>query len=295
MNKQTILLYGRTNAGKSAMIGELAEHLYKTLGKKTRLYTADRGGTTTIQPYIDLGIIEAIELGASDPWIFLNKAARGYVRDASGKWIPGKNDNLAMFAFESLTAFADSLMASMAKKAGEGVSIGGGANVSFNIAGDGENLKISGSNMAMYGVCQSRITEECWQSQKLEAPYIMWTASASKDDDLNSGGKVIGPALVGKALTAEIPRWFGLTFRIDAVPAQNGKAERHILYLGNTVDLQAGNATGLGNTRMPLDSPALTSNTIEPASLVKALQTLEGGYAASLEAIKSRLKINNVA
>lgn len=286
--KTTILLYGRSRSGKSTQIGELAEHVYKTTGKKTRLYTADRGGIDPIRPYIDLGVIEAIEQGDSDPWIYLNKVVRGYVRK-DGKWAAGDNTNVGMFAFESMTAFADALMADMAKKAAENVNIGGGANISFAASGDGETLKISGSNMAHFGVCQSRIKEEVWTSQRLDAQYILWTASASKDEDPEASGKVIGPAVVGKAMTAEVPRWFNLSFRIDCLPSQMSKPERHILYLGNSVDTTAGNAVSLGNTRVPLDSPTLPS-TIEPASLVKALSLIGGGYGEAVAAIKKRLE-----
>lgn len=286
MSKRTILLYGRTRAGKSTQIGELAEHVYKTTGRRTRLYTADRGGVDPVRPYIDLGIIDVVAQDNTDPWIFLNKAVRGFVRK-DGKWVAG-DGNVGLFAFESMTAFADALMADMAKKAAENVNIGGGANISFAASGDGETLKISGSNMAHFGVCQSRIKEEVWTSQRLEADYVLWTASASKDEDPEASGKVIGPAVVGKAMTAEVPRWFNLTFRIDAIPAQSGKPERHVLYLGNSLDLTAGNAVSLGNTRTPLDSEALPS-TIEPASLVKALNLIDGGYGQALTKIKQRL------
>lgn len=254
-----------------------------------RLYTGDKGGVGPIQPYIDLGIIEVVAQGDTDPWIYWNKAVRGYIRDASGKWVPGVDEaRIGIYAFESMTAFADDLMNSMAKKAANNVNIGGGANISFTVEGDGESLKVSGSNMAHYGVGQSRITEEVWQSQKLPADYIVWTASASKDDDREAAGKVLGPAVCGKALTSEVPRWFNLTFRIDALPSQGGKPERHILYLGNHLDVGAGNAVGLGNTRTPIDSPPIPA-TIEPASIVKALQLIDGGYSASVDAIKKRL------
>lgn len=289
MAKKTILLYGRTNAGKTAQIGKLAEYIFKTYKKKTRLATADRGGTDTIQPYIDLGIIEPVEMGSTNPFIFLNSVVRGKVRDSSGNWVEGKNEEIGLFAFESLRAIAESLMSQMAMEAGRGVNIGGGSNVAFTETGDGLSLKVSGSNMAHFGVAQARITEEVWESQKLNAPYILWTSSSSKDEDTNAGGKVIGPDVIGKALTTEVPRWFNYTFRIDVVPAQMGKPERHILYLGNHVDVGAGNAAGLGNTRMPLDAPALPTNTIEPADLVQALTTLEGGRDKSVAAIKARL------
>lgn len=289
MAKKTILLYGRTNAGKTAQVGELAEHVFKTEGKRTRLYTADRGGTDTISPYIDIGLIDVVSMGATDPFIFLNKAVRGFVRDANGKWVPGKNDEVGLFAFEGLRSFAEALMLNMAQKAAQNVNIGGGSNISFNVQGDGENLKVSGSNMAHFGVAQSRITEEVWASHALPSTYVLWTSSVSKDDDVNSAGKVLGPDVIGKALTTEVPRWFNYTFRIDVLPAQGNQPERHIIYLGTHVDVGAGGAAGLGNIRLPLDSPGIAKIAIEPASIVKALETIEGGSRSATEAIKRRL------
>lgn len=288
MVKQTILLYGRSNAGKTAQVGKLAEHVYKKSKKFTRLATSDRGGLDTIRPYVDLGIIQPIELGDSDPWIWLNKVARGYVKE-NGKWVLGKNDNIGLFAFESLRSIAEAMMSAMAKKAGEGISIGGGSNISFAVQGDGEQLKIAGGNMAHFGVAQQRVTDEVWESQKLNADYILWTSSVSKDEDTTAAGKVLGPDVIGKALTAEVPRWFNRTFRIDVLPAQQGKSERHILYLGSHIDVGAGNAAGLGNIRLPLDAAPLTQTTIEPADLVKALDLLEAGKGQAADAIKKRL------
>lgn len=290
--KQTILLYGRTRAGKSTQIGELAEYVWRNTKKKTRLYSIDKGGIDPLLPYVELGIIEPVLQEDCDPWIFLNKAVRGYIRDKNGKWVLDKdaNSQVGFFAFESMTAFADALMTSLAVKAADNVNIGGGASISFSVADSGESLKISGNNMSHYNVVQMRITEEVWQSQKLNADYIMWTASVSKDDDPNSTAKVLGPEVVGKKLTAEVPRWFNLSFRIDCTPASKmpPKPESHILYLGNSLDAAAGNAVSLGNTRIPLDAPVLPSS-IEPASIVQALKMIDGSQSAALEKIAARL------
>lgn len=292
--KQTILLYGRTRAGKTTQIGELAEHVKVTTGKKTRIYTIDRGGIDAVMPYVDLGLIEVISQDDTSPWIFLNKAARGMVRDDKGKWIldAKRNAEIGLYAFESMTAFADALMTDLASKSAENQNVGGGANINFTVVSDGETLKISGNNMSHYNVVQMRITEEVWQSQKLDADYILWTASVSKDDDATSTSKVLGPEVVGKKLTAEVPRWFNLSFRIDCTPASKmpPKAESHVLYLGNSVDASAGNAVSLGNTRIPKDAPELPSS-IEPASLVKALDMISKSKNLATTAIKARLGI----
>ncbi len=261
----------------------------KTEGKKTRLYTADKGGLHTIQPYIDEGIIEAYEIENQNPWHFLHHACAGHSK-VDGNWVVGDNSNIGCFAFESLRSFAEALMESMKNEAAKGVNIGGGSNVSFQIKEGNDTLKISGSNMAHFGVAQSRMTEEVWASQRLPATFIIWTSSVSKDEDSTSTNKVLGPDVIGKALTPEVPRWFNITYRIDVEPAKMGQPEKHILYLGNHIDVGAGGAAGLGNIRRPLDAPPLEKNTIEPASIVKALQLIQGGHEQARTAIRKRLE-----
>lgn len=290
--KRTILLFARTGGGKTSQIGNLAEHIYITTGKHTRLYTGDRGGIDPIRPYVDIGVIELVERGDSNPWIFWNKAVRGYVRDDKGKWVPGKNDNIGMFAFESITSFSDDMMSDMQRKAAAGINIGGGANIAFNAEGDGEVLKVSGSNMAMYQVSQARLMEEVWESQKLNADYILWTAGVSKEDDNSSSAKVLGPAASGRALTPEIPRSFGYTFRLDAQPIP-GKGKKHVLYLGTSIDSAAGNAVTLGNSRVPLGAELPIS--LEPADLVYAFKLIDEAEKKATEAIKKRLEAKSNA
>lgn len=188
-----------------------------------------------------------------------------------------------------MRGFAEALKANMAEMAGKGTNIGGGSNINFSVSGDGDTLKVSGSNMAHYGVAQDRMTAEIWRSQKLPGDYCLWTSSVSKDEDINAGGKVIGPDVIGKALTTETPRWFDLTYRIDTVPASGTQKERHILFLGTHVDIGAGGAAGLGNIRLPLDADPLQQTTIEPASIKKALELVENSQKTALAKLKSRL------
>ena len=292
MSCTTILLYGRTGSGKSTQIGVLAEHVFKTTGKKTRLYTADKGGADSITPYVTLGVIEPVEIGESSPWIFLNKACKGFTRDDKGKWVldQAKNDTIGFYAFESISGIGELIKLDMEQKAATGTNIGGGGNISFLVSGDGESLKIGGSNMAMYGVAQSRLKEEIWSSQKLNAEYVMWTTGVSKDDDGVSAGKIIGPDAIGKALTGELPKWFNYTMRQDVLPAQGGKPQRHIIYLGSHMDVNAGNAASLGNIRRPLDAPPLAQMTVEPADIVKALQLVrDESQKVAVEVIRKRL------
>lgn len=284
--RRTILMYGRTRSGKTSQIAELAEHVKITKGLKSLVYTIDAGGIGPLGPCVDLGFVDLVMQAETNPWMFLSKVSRGQVRDAQGKWVPADLSQYGLIAAESFTGFGDALMINLAEQAAQGINIGGQANVSFNVVSDGETLKIGGSNMAHYGIAQTRLLDEFLRSQKLNVPYLLWTASSSKEEDQNFGGKVIGPAGPGKALTAELPRHCDLCFRIDCLPAQQGKPERHIIYLGNSVDLAAGNAVSLGNTRVPLGVEL--PPTVEPASIVKVLTLIEEAESKAREAMKIR-------
>lgn len=283
-----ILMYSRTGAGKTAQIGELAEYAFVKTGKPTILWTADKGGTKTIQPYIDLGIIEVVTMGSTDPFVFLNKSTSGFKRDAAGKFVKADMSKYAVAAFESFRSFADGMMVSMEQKLASGVNIGGSANITFQAASDGETLKVSAGNQSIYGVAQNQIRNEVWRSHALDVPYLVWTSAVSKDEDINASGKVLGPDVIGKALTTVTPYWFDYTIRIDTIAAQNGKPERHLMYLGTHADVNAGGAAGLGNIRLPLGAE-LKETIIEPASIVKALEALEFGNKQATDKIRARL------
>ena len=164
MANNTILLYGRTNSGKTTQLGVLAEHIFTTTGERTRLYTQDRGGYHSIQPYVELGIIDVVEGFDTDPWIFLNQAVNGRVRNESGRWVAGEWDGFGIAAFESMRSFADAMHADLIEKAARGIDIGGGGNVRFEVQGDGEKFTIGGSNKAHYGVVQGRVLKEILRS-----------------------------------------------------------------------------------------------------------------------------------
>lgn len=286
-------MYGRSRAGKTALVAELAEHLKLTTGKKTLVNWIDKGGLGPLVPLIDLGVVDLNTQEKTSPWIFMNKVSTGQVRNKEGKWVPADLSQYAMVANESMTGFSDAFMNSLAQMSADGTNIGGAGNVGFKVEdGEGPNkevLKIGGNNMGHYNVVQNRILDEVWRSQRLDVPVILWTASASRDEDPNSTGKVIGPQLAGKALTSEMLRQFDLTFRVDCLPAQGGKPERHIMYLGNSVDIAAGNAVGLGNTRVPMGAKELPSS-IEPASLVGALKLIENAEKEAMEVIRKRIE-----
>jgi len=305
----TILLYGRTGAGKTTQIGVLAEDLFKRTKKKTRLYTVDGGGSLSIQPYVNLGIIELVPLGATDVWLFADRASKGMIRDpqdlTGNKWIQLLPADIGLVAYESAHQMAKLMQQDMERLAGIGRTIGGDANTSFDVGPDaGKPANTSGEDKIRVGstkgyqkfaIPQDRILFHMMESAKLPVDIVLWSAGVNKDDDdITSSQRNIGPQVIGNALTNYLPAIFNYTLRIDVVPAKTGQAEKHLLYLGTHTDSNAGNATALGNLRRPLDAPLTSAQTIlDPANLAAALKILrDDAVATSEKAIAKRLGLS---
>ena len=284
----TMLMYGRTGSGKTTQLGMMIEHVYKTMKKKSRICTADQGGYDTIRPYEELGLAEIIPLNDTDPWVWAHKVSTGHSRDKDGKWVldQAKLGELGFVAFESAQAIAAGFKEDMEQN-----NLGGDTASSFEKRSDGEALKIQTTKgFQKFAVPQSRILRTMYNSFKLPVDYVMWTAGASKDDDDLGNNKIVGPDVLGKALTGVLPQIFNYTFRIDVIPASVGKAPSHVLYLGTHQDLNAGNATALGNIRRPLDALPLPKLTIEPANIVQALAMVrDEAQKQAQDAIRKRL------
>jgi hypothetical protein len=282
-----ILLYGDTGDGKTTLVGEFAEHLYLKNKQRLRLVTADRGGLRTIEPYVRLGIIEVEKLGDHDVFVFLEKSVRGFVWRGN-KWIDGRSKEIGAYAFEGMTSFADEMASAMRESQNTNSPIGPKA-YHFTI-GEGENrIGVGTTDKAHYGIVQGRMMDNIWESQKLPG-HLIWTASMRRADDQDVKAPVLGPNVMGKALTPEMPRSFQYCFRVNAVPSANAHP-KHVLYLDDHIDPTAGMAKGLGNARNPLAgaAEAPVPHMIEPASLVRALSLLAARQGAADNDIRKRL------
>jgi hypothetical protein len=283
----TLLLYGDTGAGKTAQFGEAAEHVDATLGKRSILYSGDRGGSATIQPHVDLGIVEVRSLLVGDPWVAVNAAVLGKRYNASlSKWEESDLSDVGLIGFESMSGIAEMIMVDMAKKNADGKGIGGKA--SFVISNP-DGSRLAGNTQTDYSGVQTFVTEKAWQSQAL-GPTIIWTTHVKRGQD-EDNSQVLGPVVAGKALTTVVPRWFSYTFRIDAIPSQ--PRPRHVLYVEEHSEV---GLKGFGNARIPL-GVALPSfkSVIEPASICAAMGQIRAAQQAALAAMKVRREAARLA
>jgi hypothetical protein len=285
----TILLFGSTGSGKTPMIGELAEWVYKNWGLHTRLASCDEGGWRSINPHVKLGLVQPHAL-AGDPWIWLDNMVRGKLYDEkTKKWTSSIDPKVGVWAFEGVTSTTDHLMSWMADASAKGVNIGGGGAFNFKAGDDKNKINIGSNNKAHYGVAQQQVYEKILLSQQLPG-IVIWTAGDSRTDD-DAVGQVVGPQSAGRKQTGELPRHFELTFNIVAEVSLGTELPKHVLYLVQHSEPTAGGAKTLTNARVPLDGGDVVPipQKIEPASIVQAMELLGRREEAATDALRRRL------
>lgn len=290
---RTICLYGASQSGKTTLLGELAERIYRTERKKSRLYAMDPGGYESLRPYIKLGIIELVECyGRPNPFEWLNGATKGANPVATGgklTWAVN-HDNIGGWFFDSMTGGGDVLMETAAKMAAAGRNVGGQPPNFKLTEGD---VTLAGNSPSHYGSIQTVMGQMIKQSFLLPGT-VAWTATSrsAADEDGQGAPLMVGPQLVGKALTPEIPRWFKYTFRLVTIPGNPAlnRKEEHRIYLRPLQDATTGAAGAiLTNNRVPLDTANDVPDYISPASIDKVLDLLENAGDAAEAAIRARL------
>jgi hypothetical protein len=269
----TFALYGGSGSGKTTQIGEYAKYVARMRKKRTLLYSCDRGGFASIQPLVDAGIIIArVYTPEQDPWIWLNEAIKA----------ENVGEDIGLIAYDSGTSMGEVLLTAASQSQ---MKMGQQATQRFTVSqGNGKErkaLQVSLNNMAHYGLVQ-----EFWQHQQRVGSYlinkgvdILWTflEQRSESQDLTN---VLGPKLVGKALTASLPKEFNYTFRLEAVPQDNDGAPLHRLYLKQHQEF-GGLGKAFANARYPFDADTPLPTFVEPADMGVALALLEQGQAES--------------
>lgn len=308
VSDNTILLYGASGSGKSTQIGELAELVYqRSNGQQiVRLYTADGGGYKTLQPHINLGLIEVVDLRGANPWM-LQWTTEGKLpisdnpADREKKWIVNaeRNARVGGWVFEGFTSFGLAMLGDLAQRAGCGEKIGQDAPIKLQgnaqLAGmktiGADGITIGSNSPAHFGVVQSRLQALAFISFQLPG-IVCWTALDQRGSDAESMAAVVGPDLMGKAKTAQAPQWFVWSFHLVHTPQEGSKAAEHRMYLTGHKDSTTPGAIALANNRMPLRA-VLTEKerVISPTSLKRAFEVLEGAEQNATTALAKELGI----
>lgn len=106
----SLLIYGDPGSGKTTQLGYLAEYGYEKTGKASLLFSQD-SHWQPIQPYIDMGIIKAIDVSKIEDRSILyvwRKLSKGYLVNKGGLKSIDQKKYWGVF-IEGLTSISDSL------------------------------------------------------------------------------------------------------------------------------------------------------------------------------------------
>lgn len=277
---RTIALVGDTGSGKTTQIGELAKARFKETRQKTVLNSIDRGGYESIKHLIKLGVIDLRKFDGEteSPWSWANAAVSP----------ESYTDEVGIVAIDSGTSLAEVLLQSCAQMGAENQDIGGRPTPKLIInKGKADAFRIGTNVDTHYGVVQQVTLEMMRKASYLikKGVDVVWTFSLYRGEGLTDNA-ILGPKLVGKALTASLPKEFQYTFRLASIPEVD-RPPRHVLYLETHQELNG--MVGYSNSRYPIDAATALPLMIEPASVSEAIRLIEEGEKEAEERAREEL------
>lgn len=247
MSKVFDCLYGGPATGKSEAAARLIEHVFKTQKKRARVVVGD-GSALTYEHLVQAGIADLCEFGTRAwPQDTMQKLSEGYWPDAQGMLQPTSDielQTIGVYVFEGLSVAGAYIMGNvkggLAERSGKGEKIGqdspiriieGDVNPTNGqvIKGSGPGTTFGGNPPSHYNVAQRTILECLQRSKALPCDYVLWTAHEADNNpekDMNKES-LVGPEVVGKALTGSIQRNFNNTLHFVSVSKKERVVDKH--------------------------------------------------------------------
>lgn len=290
------LIYAATKHRKTTMLAELAEYVYETTGKKTRIVTADLGGFAPLEAHINAGIIEVWPIDTNSDSLIetLGFAAQGYWPDFDKKVLKKPADNglekVGGYGFEGITSFSDAIYDYFKRK---GIRLSQDAMFTYK---DGATEFRGGSPSHIYEA-QNRTVDLIQKSTRIPGlKKVVWTALEARGKD-EMGMPQYGPQAIGKALSGKLGPMFGNFLHIEQVVKEAGvdpttkqvKLEtKPVMYLRPHADAATKIPFHAGTRVTPLLAAQLPEY-LDPPSLKKLYYLLDELNTKSSSVLMERL------
>lgn len=215
----TGLIYGNTATGKSTNLGFAVPWMYEvTGGKPGRLINTDAQGLAVYEPLIDAGFLEVYNLlTAEAPEFALRKLAEGWWPNAQGKLAPSDLTKVGFYLTDTLSGAADCLME---KIRADGRQIGQDVVGKWTIDVGGSKETFCNNPPAHYGWVQREILTWIKSMAALPVPYLVYAAHEAQGEAEDTRAPIRGPAIIGKAATAKVPKELGFTIHMEAYTSE---------------------------------------------------------------------------
>lgn len=228
---EIIVVYGGSGSFKTAQAHFLAKYVYKKWGKRTQLASCDGGGWKPLDPDIEAGLIEAWGISSiENPRTVMRKLSQGFwpkIVELGGqrKLVLTAPDvttwaRIGCRVHEGLTSTANIIMRDALNKqmvvAGDQRGERGAINFQEEVTlldALGKEAKgvekYSFATQGNYNDAQRAVYDFACNYRSLPCPYVYITALEARGEEEDTKKTIIGPAVVGKAMTAQVGAWCG--------------------------------------------------------------------------------------
>lgn len=229
---ELILVYGGTGSFKTAQLLFLAKYAYKRWGKITRLASCDLGGWKPLDPAVKAGLIQAWSISSlENPRTVLRKVSQGFwpkpVKQPTGpdKLVLSLDtrelvDKVGVESLEGLTSVANITMRDALNKqmVVSGDQAGERGAIKFEeriqtLDAMGKELttteKYSFATQGNFLDAQRAVYDFCSNLRSLPIPIVYLTALEARGEEEVTKKTIIGPAVIGKAVTDQVGSWVG--------------------------------------------------------------------------------------
>lgn len=217
--------YGGSGSFKTSQLLFIAKYCYKRWQKTSRLASIDLGGWKPLEPACEAGLIQAWGVSAVEsPRSVLRKITQGYwpkVEDRGGKptliLVDDRvtlRDKIGCFAIDGITEVANIIMRDALNKqlvvssdqAGRGEVVKFSETVTLSEMGKelSKEEKYSFATRGNYNDAQRAAYDYLSNLKSLPCPLVYVTFREAKAEEEDTGKTILGPAVIGRAMTPQI-------------------------------------------------------------------------------------------
>lgn len=213
--------YSESGAGKTTGLIYLIAKVFNETGKIARVYVGDGSKMSYIEAgLVDAGVVQVMDFATRDyPLTVTQQICEGWwpvdpedPQSKLRKLTPEEMAQTGVWVFEGLSVMGAYIMGGikggLAYRGGQGEKIGQDSPIQIV---DPSGLKFGGNPMSHYNVGQRHMLQNIQRTKALPGHFVIWTAHERLGEDVESGEKLIGPEIIGKAMTSWISREFNNT------------------------------------------------------------------------------------
>ncbi len=228
----SLCLYGASGSGKTRECAAIANYAWDKYRARTRYITCDTGGWQPIQPFIDAGMIDAVNIAGHPDFLLILRAL------AEGMWYQdGKlvKDNprlgeTGIIIVESLTSICQEIMNYYREKrlkfAQELVAVQQLKAEDQQLGAAVGTQTVAAVSQSHYGGLRDELFDRIRDFQRLltgNVTMMVMTSHESSGQESLAGIKrtQLGIGALGQAISPSLPAKFGDLFRLDTATVSN--------------------------------------------------------------------------